>query len=240
MRHYEEVLEELKSESSKLAKAYVPKLYDILREEELLSSEDSRAKVERDCEKIWALDTIRKYLPPEAKNAVKRKAGKISVDVKKKRKEKKQQPKLLAAAIATQGGQYTMRLCSKGDDEINDYSVGMNPTENGSVWQKEQELGAFQRGTDTQQSDNAFSEDYYFYLILVPQRLLEEFEEITEYISLEELLTGNLYLPSELAEQICLDVIESSKLGTISDFELECEGKRIISVRNHSDDGKLE
>ena len=102
MSHYEQVLKELKSQSRKLAKTYVPKLYNILRDEEHLSTEESRAKVERDCRNIGTLNTIRKHLPPEAKNTVKRKAGKISAGVKKKMKEKTQ-PKLLAGCCCYWG-----------------------------------------------------------------------------------------------------------------------------------------
>ena len=84
MSRYNDVLEELKNKKEKLANEYITKLYLILRDE-CRSPEECRAKIESDCGDIWPEDTIRRYLPIEVKNTAKRKAGKISAEVKKKR-----------------------------------------------------------------------------------------------------------------------------------------------------------
>ena len=85
MSHYNDVLEELKKKKEKLASEYITKMYIILRDEECRPPEECRAKIESDCSDIWSEDTIRRYLPIEVKNTAKRKAGKISAEVKKKK-----------------------------------------------------------------------------------------------------------------------------------------------------------
>ena len=85
MSHYNDVLEELKNKKEKLASEYITKMYIILRDEECRPPEECRAKIESDCSDIWSEDTIRRYLPIEVKNTAKRKAGKISAEVKKKK-----------------------------------------------------------------------------------------------------------------------------------------------------------
>lgn len=124
------------SSGEKLAKKYIPQLYNILRNEHKLSPEDSYAKVQQDCDKIWAEDTVRKHIPDEAKNVIKRKAGKISSGIKKQRKNESLDLNMNNA------GQ-----CSvvRGTDSA-DVSAGSNPTENGSVGRKEQ--GLRPEGTD--------------------------------------------------------------------------------------------
>jgi hypothetical protein len=129
--HYDQVLTELTLRTEKLARKYIPLLYKILSEEERLSPEDCRAKLQHDCDKIWAKDTIRKHLPAEAKDAVKRKAGKISASVKKERREKE----YLASNVSNLG-QSSIIL---GVENDSDNSVGFGPTENGSIWHKDQE-----------------------------------------------------------------------------------------------------
>jgi hypothetical protein len=133
--HYDQVLTELKLRTEKLARKYIPMLYKILSEEERLSTEECRAKLQHDCSKIWAEDTIRKHLPAEAKSAVKRKAGKISAKVRKDRREKE-----FLDVNANNVGQSSVIL---GIESGGNNSVGFDPTENGSVWQKEQESQTF-------------------------------------------------------------------------------------------------
>lgn len=126
---YEIVLAELKLKREKLAKKYVPRLYMILRNEEHLPSEECRAKVQRDCGEMWAEDTIRKHLPAEAKNEVRRKAGKISAEIRKKQRNEES-----LSANVNAAGQSSLILRTDGDN-----FAGSNPTENGSVRRKEQE-----------------------------------------------------------------------------------------------------
>src|ERR1051325_6775320 len=73
--HYDDVLEELRQKGQMLAVKYIVELYNILRDEEKLPPRDCRAKIEHDCLDLWSKATIRKYLPPEAKDSLKQKAG---------------------------------------------------------------------------------------------------------------------------------------------------------------------
>ena len=85
--HYHQVLNELKQKGEKLANQYIVELYIILRDEEKLPPEDCRDKIESDCEDLWSKATIRKYLPPEAKDPKKRQTGKMGGESKKKIKQ---------------------------------------------------------------------------------------------------------------------------------------------------------
>ncbi len=238
MNHYEQVLEEIRKKRELLASEYVPELYLILRDEERLLPEKCRVRIELDCEDIWNRDTIRKYLPPETKSATKRKAGKISAQVKKK---KRKEPKLLAA-IATDTGQCSEVFDNDRDtSDKSDNSVGVNPTENSSVEQKEQESSPFRGIGDSQDSRNVWTEDYSSHLITDIQ--LDEFRELLEDLSpderISECLRDILFLPSRLAEQISLRVHESRVSGTTPNFELEHNGICITSVRLCSNNGNL-
>src|SRR5919201_2135742 len=84
--HYNDVLDELIQKGQKLANQYIVELYTILRDEEKLPPEDCRAKIEQDCIDLWSRATIRKYLPQEAKDAKKQKAGKAGGEKKKEKK----------------------------------------------------------------------------------------------------------------------------------------------------------
>ena len=87
MSHYEEVLYEARKKGETVANKYIFELYTILREEEHLPPEDCRAKIEQDCMDLWSKATIIKFLPNEAKNPKKSKAGKVGAEQKKKLKE---------------------------------------------------------------------------------------------------------------------------------------------------------
>jgi hypothetical protein len=85
--HYDEVLNELRQKGERLANQYIVELYIILRDEEKMPPEDCRDKIEHDCVDQWSRATIRKYLPPEAKDLKKRQAGKMGGEEKKKKKK---------------------------------------------------------------------------------------------------------------------------------------------------------
>lgn len=87
MSHYDDVLTELRLKGSQLANQYIVKLYSILRNEEKLPPADCRAKIEHDCIDLWSKATIMKFMPPEAKDMKKQKAGKIGGEHKSKKKE---------------------------------------------------------------------------------------------------------------------------------------------------------
>jgi hypothetical protein len=82
MSHYEDVLSELKQKGTMIANKYIVDLYNILRDEEKLPAEDCHSKIEHDCLDLWSKATIRKYLPSEAKDPKKQKAGKIGAAIK--------------------------------------------------------------------------------------------------------------------------------------------------------------
>lgn len=89
LNHYDEVLQESRQKGELIANKYIFELYTILRDEEHLQPEDCRAKIEEDCIDLWSKATIRKFLPDEAKNPKKLKAGKMGAEQKKKLEEEK-------------------------------------------------------------------------------------------------------------------------------------------------------
>jgi hypothetical protein len=219
MSHYEQVLHELRNKTDKLGSDYIPKLYNILRDEKGLSPEECRTKIEHDCSDIWAEDTIRKYLPPEAKNAMKRKAGRISAEVKREKKKAK-----LLVANASDSGQFSALV-----DSENGNPVGINPTENGSIWQTEQGSSAFQEIADSQYLANVWTEDYYS--ALIAERLKDETFDLLEGLLIEGCISKSLFLPSSLAERVYMYINENRISGIISNFEVDHDGIRIVSVR---------
>jgi hypothetical protein len=76
MSHYDEVLEEARNQATSTAKVYIPKLFYILVNEEHKTPEDARKIIEHDLISYWAKATVTKYLPQEAKDEEKVKAGK--------------------------------------------------------------------------------------------------------------------------------------------------------------------
>ena len=229
LSHYQQVLDELREKKENLASKYITELYLILSEEEHLSPGQCRAKIESDCSDIWSEDTIRKYLPPETKDKTKRKTGKISAEIKKRKKEKEQ------VITQNRNGQLTALIdnpSSRGennnanDKNENDNSVGINPTENCPVGQKKHKSGAFQQVAE------AWDDNYF--TALLTDRHKEEVLEMMEDplmlvdVSLEKSL---LLLPPELAEQIYIEVNTSRTSEIIPEFELEHDGTKILSVR---------
>ncbi len=76
MSHYDEVLKEARAKASGSAREYVPKLFHILVDEEERKPDEARAIIEHDLISYWAKTTVTKYLPQEAKDEIKVKAGK--------------------------------------------------------------------------------------------------------------------------------------------------------------------
>jgi hypothetical protein len=83
MSHYDEVLKEARAKASGSAKEYIPKLFHILVDEEGRKPEEARAIIEHDLISYWAKTTVSKYLPQEAKDEIKAKAGKEGAEKKK-------------------------------------------------------------------------------------------------------------------------------------------------------------
>ena len=148
LSHYDDVLEELRKKGEMLANKYLVELYNILRDEEKLPPRDCRARIEHDCLDLWSKATIRKYLPDEAKDTLKQKAGKTSADVKK----------TMLVAANTRG------------------SVGTNLTENDSDSQKEQESDAFHNELDQTISSRTFSPELLEANRIIKDQRIEELE----------------------------------------------------------------
>jgi hypothetical protein len=226
------VLDQLRERNRKLASEYINELYLILREEEHLGPEECRAKIESDCRDIWSEDTIRKYLPPEAKNKTKRKAGKISAEVKKRRKakeakleeEKKEaQPLIVNSGISGSGsssGQTSVLIDNGGggtsDRDNDDNSVGMKPTGNGSVGQREQKSSTFQKLKNNPESGNFRDEDTF--PLQVIERLRDEaLQEFEDRIPVEGFKTN--------LEQRVEDTIRVLERN-VNDLEVDLRNKR--------------
>ena len=81
MSQYDDLLEEARSKAAaymSTAKAYIPKMYDaLMNENKNISSEDARDRIEKDCFGIWSKGTILEVLPDEAKNREKQKSGRL-------------------------------------------------------------------------------------------------------------------------------------------------------------------
>ena len=95
MPTYNELLEEVRTKVQSFqqftAKEYVPKMYRILRDENPeLGPNDARYRIEKDCVRIWRKRTVLEYLPDEAKDIKKQKAGQL--------RQKKTDSAALAAA----------------------------------------------------------------------------------------------------------------------------------------------
>ncbi len=240
MSHYNDVLEELKKKKEKLASEYITRMYVILRDEECRPPEECRAKIESDCSDIWSEDTIRRYLPIEVKNTAKRKAGKISAEVKKKKANEAAMMKEAKPLVVNSGSRSSschisssIGNFSSNSSHDSSNSVGMDPTENASVRQKKQGSTAFQEIKNSQRPEGVLTEEDYF-SSLIADRLEDEALEVLENSSTGDQCMNRflLLLTSELAEQIYSDVNAnrtSSKI--IPEFELEHDGIRIVSVR---------
>jgi hypothetical protein len=138
LSHYDDVLQELRHKGQILANQYIVELYNILRDEEKLSPQDCRSKIEHDCIDLWSKATIRKYLSPEAKDTKKRKAGKLGG-------EKKKEVQLLAAQNGAR-----INLAENG-------SISQNKAESKTSHYELQKLSA--RVSAPEMHDNKLMED---------------------------------------------------------------------------------
>ena len=127
--------------------SYIFELYTILMEEEHLPPEDCRAKIEQDCMDLWSKTTIRKFLPEEAKNPKKSKAGKIGAQHKKEKLEKEERIQVLEQTIngniSTTG---SISHCARTD-----------LAENCSVSQEQEESRRFHKEVNQELADRGLS-----------------------------------------------------------------------------------
>ena len=80
---YAELLAEVRTKVdaflTSTANEYVPKMYQALRNENQdISAQDARQRIQKDCACIWRRRTILYALPDEAKDPKKQKAGRLS------------------------------------------------------------------------------------------------------------------------------------------------------------------
>jgi hypothetical protein len=216
--HYDDVLYEARQRGEMIANKYISELYNILRDEEQLPPEDCRERIEHDCLDVWSKATIRKFLPDEAKDPKKQKAGKIASQQKKTVKEVES---LQAIAPTSDGGE----------------AVGMNPAESSSFDQKEQESRAFHEEFDQALLTRSISPE-----LLEAQKIIKEkdekIDELRKLLSEQQsdpsvAMDNTLFMSNDFAEQICSSII---KLKKPIDFLIEHDGQKVIAVQASSSD----
>ena len=231
--HYDDVLNELKEKGEKLANRYIVELYNILRDEEKLRPEDCRAKIEHDCIDLWSKATIRKYLPPEARDPKKQQAGKIGGENKKKKEA------MLMAATAGNESSQSIEFeenCLVSQNE--QYSAGFNLAENASISQKEEESTTFHNQLNQQLSTRALSAELLEANKIIADRdkEIEELKKDNGRLLNEYQLSnrGQLLLRNRLAMDIYNAISSSSSAAaassTIPDFMLEYDKQEVIAV----------
>ena len=82
MSKYNDLLKEIRTRAEgffrSTANEYIPKMYLALRNEnQNLTPEDARDRIEKDCVNIWSKRTILDALPDEVKDLKKQKAGRL-------------------------------------------------------------------------------------------------------------------------------------------------------------------
>jgi hypothetical protein len=214
LSHYDDVLEELRQKGQKLANQYIVELYIILTDEEKLSPEDCRAKIEHDCLDLWSKATIRKYLPSESKDSKKQLAGKIAAENKKKEKRKA----ILQLTQSENGG------------------ARINLTENDFFSQNEEESRTFHDQLDQQLSTRTISPELVEASKIIADRdtqiqeLKKDKEDLLKQYSTSN--SGTLFLSRDLAIEICRAVSSS---GPITEgLNVEHNGHEITAVHQVS------
>ena len=214
LSHYDDVLEELRQKGQKLANQYIVELYIILTDEEKLSPEDCRAKIEHDCLDLWSKATIRKYLPSESKDPKKQLAGKIAAENKKKEKRKA----ILQLTQSENGG------------------ARINLTENDFFSQNEEESRTFHDQLDQQLSTRTISPELVEASKIIADRdtqiqeLKKDKEDLLKQYSTSN--SGTLFLSRDLAIEICRAVSSS---GPITEgLNVEHNGHEITAVHQVS------
>jgi hypothetical protein len=217
MSRYDEVLDEARKKGEILANKYIFELYCILRDDEHLPPEDCRAKIEHDCMDLWSKATIRKFLPDEAKNPKKSKAGKIGAEQKMKLKESQVIEK------TTDG----IRV------ETDPSAARIDPAENNSFDQEKEESRRFHNELKQHLEGRIPSPE----LLQATKVISEKDQRITE---LEDLISNRqinpqLYLPDKFAQEIhdTVDINRSAGKSKI-DFILRHNRDCIIAVESLS------
>jgi hypothetical protein len=236
MSHYDEVLSNLKEKGHKLANQYIVELYTILKDEERLPPEDCRAKIEHDCIDLWSKATIRKCLPPEARDPKKQIAGKIGGENKQKKKKKKKTNRAMLVIAGDGNVQSTDLEESLPVSQNEEDSARTNLAENAYIVQKEQESRTFHEELGQQLSERTLSPELLKANKIIADRD-REIEELkrdrTEM--LKEYATSNsavLFLPNKLAMEVyntVRDNVSSSSTNAVG-FNLEHNWEEITAV----------
>jgi len=230
MTHYDDILLEARRNGETIANKYIFELYTILREEEHLPPEDCRAKIEHDCLDLWSKATIRKFLPEEAKNSKKSKAGKIRAEQKKELEDKPQKSKSRHIIEQNIDGSASTTISSR------DFAR-TNLAENDSVFRKEQESRRFHAELNEQLGSRVLSPE-----LIEAQKIISEKDQRIEKLENMILQQGGssqiglqLYLSNILAQQIHESVIINRSAGiTETDFILRHDGNNVIGVESLS------
>ena len=224
MSHYDEVLYEARKKGETIANKYIFELYTILMEEEHLPPEDCRAKIEQDCMDLWSKTTIRKFLPEEAKNPKKSKAGKIGAQHKKEKLEKEERIQVLEQTIngniSTTG---SISHCARTD-----------LAENCSVSQEQEESRRFHKEVNQELADRGLSPELLEASRIISEKdsKIKELEDLATQGSLDQ-LKSELYLPSNFVQEIYdLVRIHGSKWILHTDFILHHDGRYITSIES--------
>lgn len=221
MSRYDEVLDEARKKGELIANKYIFELYNTLRDEENLQPEDCRAKIEHDCSDLWSKATIRKFLPEEAKNPKKSKAGKLGAE---QRKESEREGRVLLIEQTTAGS----------DIETTNSDARINLAESDSVRQEEKESRRFHTELDQRLEERVPSPELAeaARIISAKDQRIKELEELTRANS-DRHINSKLYLPAKLAQEIH-DIIDVNiSVGmTETDFILLYEENHIVAVES--------
>jgi hypothetical protein len=237
MSHYDDVLSNLKEKGHKLANQYIVELYTILKDEEKLPAEDCRAKIEHDCLDLWSKATIRKCLPPEARDPKKQIAGKIGGENKQKKKKKTNRTMLV---IAGDGNVQSTHLEeSRPVSQNEEDSARLILAENASIAQKEEESRTFLEEVDQKLSARTLSPELLeaSKIISDKDREIEDLKKDREEMLKEYPITSAselLFLPNNLAMEVydaVRDNVSSlSSSASAVEFNLEHDGQEITAV----------
>jgi len=217
MSHYDEVLSELRQRGSLLANQYINELYNILKDEEKLPPADCRAKIEHDCIDLWSKATITKFMPPEAKDTKKQKAGKIGGESRSKKKTL-----LLASGISDDGA----RINLAENDSIN-----QNEAEFRRSKDKDNPQSLVSGSGELSELDDATTKPVsYDNVIESPKTLIQELPEQTQ--SETRSSYGILALPNKFAGEIhdLIDLAQSNGHDNIPEFRLHHDGRQVTEV----------
>jgi hypothetical protein len=235
MSHYDDVLSELKEKGHKLASQYIGELYTILKDEERLPPEDCRAKIEHDCLDLWSKATIRKCLPPEARDPKKQIAGRIGGENKQKKKSKR-----AMLVIAGDGNVQSADLEeSRPVGQNEEDSARLVLAENASIAQKEEESRTFLEEVDQQLSARTLSPELLEANKIISDRdkEIEDLKKDRQEMLKEYPVTSNsalLFLPHNLAMEVYEAVRDnmSSSLSSTSavGFNLKHDGEEVTAV----------